>query len=97
LKELDFANNKLFFSQETTLKEFGKIKTLVKLDLTNNQLEEIPPEFSNLTSLQTLIIANNSLKNFPIDLGLIYFPCVCVVKKLIFFFLPPFIQEGLRA
>lgn len=52
LRELYLANNKLFYTPITPA--IGQLKALVRLDLSGNQLEEIPPELANCSSLEFL-------------------------------------------
>lgn len=52
LKELYLANNKLFFTPLTPA--IGQLKALVRLDLSGNQLEDIPPELAQCTALEFL-------------------------------------------
>lgn len=67
LKELNLTNNKLFWSPLSA--ELGKLKTLVKLDLSNNQLAELPGELGNLASLQWLNLSHNQLTVIPPEFG----------------------------
>lgn len=46
LQDLNLSENKLFFSPLTP--ELGKLNSLTKLDISNNQLDELPTELANL-------------------------------------------------
>ena len=52
LRELYLANNKLFFTPITPA--IGQLKALTRLDLSGNQLEEIPPELGYCSALEFL-------------------------------------------
>jgi hypothetical protein len=50
--------------------EIFKVFTdLIILELTNNQLTELPPEIGNLTKLKYLDLYNNNLKELPKEIG----------------------------
>lgn len=68
LRELWLGNNKLFFTAPLT-PNLGQLRLLQKLDLSNNQLEELPTELGQLERLQYLDISNNGLQVFPPEFG----------------------------
>jgi Leucine-rich repeat (LRR) protein len=39
---------------------------LLHLDLSNNSLEQLPPQLRRLTNLQTLVLSNNPLSHFQV-------------------------------
>ncbi|KAL3529520.1 hypothetical protein ACH5RR_008842 [Cinchona calisaya] len=51
---------------------FGKIKSLVVLDLSNNQLETIPDSIGGLESLEELNLSSNLLEALPDSVGLLF-------------------------
>merc|ERR1712166_1525709 len=44
---------------------FKTARSLIKLDLTNNQLGSLPAEIQHLTALETLLVPRNGLKTLP--------------------------------
>lgn len=60
------------FSLETKLESdenFWEITPLIKLDLSYNELQELPAEVGNLIDLMTLKLRNNSIQILPTSLG----------------------------
>ena len=47
----------------------GKLVNLEKLNLSHNNLKELPKQFSNLTNLRVLQLSYNKLKELPNSLG----------------------------
>ena len=45
-----------------------QLKNLISLNLSNNQIKELPPSLNKLTSLAELIVPGNKLKEFPLAL-----------------------------
>lgn len=56
-----FNNTVTFENDQDSFKNFKK---LLKIELSNNQINNLPDSIFNLKSLQSLYIANNPLKNF---------------------------------
>ncbi|MGE5041352.1 MAG: leucine-rich repeat domain-containing protein, partial [Candidatus Levyibacteriota bacterium] len=49
--------------------KIGNLTNLQVLNVTNNQISNIPKEIGNLTNLQELYIGTNNLKTFPEEIG----------------------------
>jgi protein-tyrosine phosphatase len=58
LTSLNFSDNKL-----KSFQELGEFQLLVKLNLSNNQILNIPKGIENLTKLKSLDLSNNQLKS----------------------------------
>jgi Leucine-rich repeat (LRR) protein len=43
------------------------MKELTNINLSDNEIEDIPSEIMNMSSLQSLTISNNKISSFPAD------------------------------
>ena len=57
------ARNRFFFTPITP--RIGKLANLVSLDMSHNQLEEVPKEMGDLRNLVHLNLSNNELQAIP--------------------------------
>ncbi|MDN3507531.1 MAG: hypothetical protein P0S94_01265 [Simkaniaceae bacterium] len=54
-------------------RDFGRLSSLLRLDLNDNELQSLPPSFVNLTKLQILMLSNNELTSIPSAINLFKF------------------------
>ena len=54
---------------KTLTENFGNLKSIQEIDLSNNNLKALPTSFSNLETLQTLNLSSNSLEALPYSFG----------------------------
>ncbi len=71
LTHLWLANNQIDSSRNTLCSLFGRLSTLMYLDISNNGIKEIDPNLGKkLDNLVTLRLNDNAMKEFNINLGL---------------------------
>lgn len=58
-------NLNVSFNQLTNINQINELKTAKIIDLSNNQIEEIPAEIHHLKSLKMLDLSNNKIKALP--------------------------------
>ncbi|XP_027126602.1 plant intracellular Ras-group-related LRR protein 9-like [Coffea eugenioides] len=68
VERVNLSGKRLKFLPEA----FGRIKSLVVLDLSNNQLEAIPDSIAGLESLEELNVSSNLLEALPDSIGLLF-------------------------
>ena len=57
-----------FFQEIIPSQLLMSVTDLLHLDLSNNSLEQLPPQLRRLTNLQTLVLSNNPLSHFQVQL-----------------------------
>ena len=67
LQEMDLSQNKLFIYGFPT--PIVQCKALVKLNVSDNQLDDLPDALCELESLRELDVSNNMIKTFPPDMA----------------------------
>ena len=61
-------NSDHFFQEIIPSQLLMSVTDLLHLDLSNNSLEQLPPQLRRLTNLQTLVLSNNPLSHFQVQL-----------------------------
>ncbi|GJT34360.1 plant intracellular Ras-group-related LRR protein 9-like protein [Tanacetum coccineum] len=67
-KSIDLSERRLPFLPEA----FGKIRTLIYLNISNNQLEVIPDSIAGLENLEELNASSNVLESLPDSIGCLH-------------------------
>nr|GEU69761.1 hypothetical protein [Tanacetum cinerariifolium] len=67
-KSIDLSERRLPFLPEA----FGKIRTLIYLNISNNQLEVIPDSIAGLENLEELNTSSNVLESLPDSIGCLH-------------------------
>ncbi|KAL8457958.1 hypothetical protein ACS0TY_035724 [Phlomoides rotata] len=68
IEKVDLSGRKLRIFPEA----FGKLKTLIVLNMSNNQLEVIPDSIAGLENLEELNLSGNILVSLPDSIGLLF-------------------------